>query len=81
MRIAVAVLGVQANSAQQVGHPVHHFAALLAVNTKGFTHDVVDRHLGVQRGIRVLKDDLQVTPNRAHLLGAQRGEFLTLVAH
>ena len=68
VRVPVAVLGVEADGAQQVSRPsaAGLVAAVQAVDAQRLGDDLVDRHPRVERGERVLEDDLQVAPQRPH---------------
>ncbi len=81
MREPVAVLGVEPDQAQQVSDPLR--PARLApglVDLEGLGDDVVDGQLRVQRGVRVLEDDLQVATHGPHLSHRHRGQLLPLEA-
>ena len=65
VRVAVAVLGGEADSRAAVGDPLRRaFLAGASVDVERLADDVVHRHLRVQRGVRVLEHDLHVLPQR-----------------
>ena len=68
VRVALGVLGVEADRLEQLGD------ALLAlglgadvVDLERLADDVADAHARVERGVRVLEDDLHVAAQRVHL--------------
>ena len=81
VRVAVAVLRVEADEPEQLGHPVRAALAVEVVDLERLGDDVVDRQARVQRRVRVLEHDLQVPAHRAHLPGRQRRQLLALEHH
>lgn len=75
MRIAVDVLGVEADDVQQFLDPLGPLAARngVRVDAEGLADDVSDRHTRIQRGVRILEDDLDVTAQLAHLRSPEVG--------
>ena len=51
------------------------------VHDERLADDVADRHAGVERGVRILEDDLHLPPHPAHLLATDLGQLDTLEAH
>lgn len=68
MRVAVDVLRVKPDEVEQLFDPLGSLATRYSVrmDSERFTDDVPHRHTRIQRGIRVLKDDLNVTTQFAH---------------
>src|SRR4051812_10252751 len=79
VRVAVVVLGVQADPLQQLLDPVELLALLhQVVDAQRRTDDVADRLPRVQRAVRVLEDDLQLASERAQLALLQLRDVLAL---
>ena len=70
------------NMEKQIRH-LDTLAALLAilhdaVHFQRLADDITDRHAGIERGVRILKDDLHVAPHQAQSLAFQLGQFFIL---
>src|SRR4029450_12416086 len=76
--IAVPVLGVQANDSKQLPDSFPAPAPVQPVDDQRLGDNVADRHPRVQRGVRVLEHDLEVTPDGAHLLAGLADQLLAL---
>ncbi len=77
MRVAVRVVGVQANLGQHLlDHDVALLAILDAVDQQALGDDVAHGHARVQRRIGVLEDDLHVAAQRLEFVGAQIEDIL-----
>jgi hypothetical protein len=83
VRVPVDVLGVEpheveelldARAAPALGHDV-------LVDLERLADDVTDRHPRVERGVRVLEDDLDVATHPAHLLARRPAPVGTLEDH
>ena len=83
MRVAVAVLGVEADQLAAARRPGRGsgLAAARPVDDQRLGDDVVDRHPRVQRRVRVLEDDLQVAAQRPHRRAAELGQLPAVVLH
>jgi hypothetical protein len=66
VREAVAVLGAEADGPQQLGDALLALRAVDVVDPQGLGDDLAHRHARVQRRVRILEDDLDLTPHRAH---------------
>ncbi len=82
MRIAIRVGRQQADDA----HEIRDALALLPaggeiVQPDGFADDVTYIHARVERGIRILEDDLQVPPQLAQLALIELQDRASLIAH
>src|SRR5438309_1820510 len=62
VRVTVAVLGVQADQAQQLAHVIGALGPVTPVDAKWFGDDLVDGHPRVERCVRVLEHDLEIAP-------------------
>ena len=73
MRIAAHVLGLQPDLDQQARHAVVPLAGRGGelVDDQGFAEDRADRHARIERGERVLEDDLHVAPHGAQIVAAE----------
>jgi hypothetical protein len=73
------MLRAQAHGTQQLFHTTPALSALIeAVDPERLADDVPHRHPRVQRGVRVLEDDLDVPPHRAHLSALERRDVLAV---
>src|SRR5919108_758423 len=82
VRVAVRVVRVEADHLEQLAHGVAPaFARADPVHLERLGDDVPDRHAGVERGVRVLEDDLHLAPHAPEILALQRGELLAHEAH
>ena len=72
--VAVDVLGVEPDEVEQLLDPLAAPALGhdVVVDLERLTDDVADRHPGVERGVRVLEDDLDVAAHPAHLAPRRR---------
>ena len=67
------MFGVEPDQAQQLPHPVVRVAPAVTVAVAGAVdpqrlgHDPAHRHARVERGVRVLEDDLEVPAQPSHL--------------
>src|SRR4249920_773217 len=76
---AVRVLGREPDRAQELLHSAIPLAsAVEAMDPERLGDDVPDRHARVQRGVRILEDDLDVPPDRPHLPALQPRDVLTV---
>ena len=78
--VTIDVLGVEPHQVEQLLDP---FAALVAwhdvgVDEERLTDDVTDRLAWIQRGVRVLEDDLDVAAQLAHLRTLGVGDVLAV---
>ena len=81
MRKAVVVLGREADPLQQVLHFAPQLAALGdALQAQRFADDLADPLARVQRGVGVLKDHLQLAPQRSHRSARKAGDLAALEA-
>src|SRR5450759_5132478 len=72
VRVAMDVALVQAHLGEQLADQL--LALLLVrhpVDQRALTDDLADRHAGVQAGVRILEDDLEIAADRLHRLAAQ----------
>src|SRR5206468_9238986 len=73
VRIAVVVLGAEADALQQLLDPGPHLLATARL-TKGpdrVPHDLPHAPARVQRGVRILEDHLHLAPHRVHRPAAE----------
>ncbi len=80
VRVAVVVLGVEPDHFHDLAHatsPLHLRAEL--VNAQRLADDRAHRTARVQRGVRILKDDLHVAPERSQLAPRPAGDVLPVV--
>ena len=69
VRIAAEDAWIESDSLQKIGYPIVPFgSARDSVNRKGLTYNRSDRHSRVQRGVRILKDDLHIPAPPSELL-------------
>ena len=80
VRVAIHVLGLEADAAEQFGHLGPHVALGLAVDLQGLADDVEDGHAGIQRGEGVLKDDLHLAAQFLQAGLVQLGHINHLIA-
>ncbi len=82
MGMPTAVLRSQTYRAQQLGYPGLTIAAAgFAVQPDRFANDGFHGHAWIQRGERVLKDDLQITANLTQFFRRQVGQVAAFVNH
>ena len=81
MRIAVAVLGVEANFAQQIGDAFASLTRSRAMNLERLGNGFVHLHTRVQRCERILEDHSEVGAIRPHGAVRQADEFLPVEDH
>jgi hypothetical protein len=75
VRVAVVVLGVEADQLEQVLHrPLRAVFGLDLLQTERRTHDRSDGVPRVQRGVRVLEDHLHLAAQRTHAGCRQVGD-------
>jgi hypothetical protein len=69
MGVPVDVLRVETDELEQLLHPLAPAALRndLAVDLKWLADDVPDRHARVQRGVGILKNDLNIPSEPAHI--------------
>ena len=62
MRVAAGMFGAQADQRQQFGNAfvAYGLALMQPMHFQRLAEDVTHTHLGVQAGVRVLKDHLQL---------------------
>ena len=73
VRIAVRVIGLQADESQQLLNSALRFlAARDVVNAQRFAHDVADGHPRIERGVGVLEDDLHLFAQLAHVFATEQ---------
>ncbi|CUJ66849.1 Uncharacterised protein [Achromobacter ruhlandii] len=79
MRIAVDHLWREAALVHQPAHPLlRRRAAGHAVDQQRFHDGIAHRHARVERGERILEDELDVAPQRLHGAAAQRADVLAV---
>ena len=73
MRIAAHVLGLQPHLDQQARHAVVPLAGRGGelVDDQGFAEDRADRHARIERGERVLEDELDIATHGAQIIAAK----------
>jgi hypothetical protein len=79
--VLVDAFGPQPDPREQ---PLHAFASFIggdAEIAQRLGDDLASLQTRIQRGIRILEDDLQVAPVLAHRLGREAGQFLALELH
>ena len=78
MRIAAHVIRLQTDGLEQMHDTLFELPPGLRqlVNDQGFADDRADAHARIERGVRVLKDDLDVAAQDAKLAGIQRSDIL-----
>src|SRR6188472_2733643 len=69
VRVAVDVLGVETNQIEQFLHPLAPAALrhYLTMDFEWLTDDVSDRLARIQGGVRILKNDLNIASEPAHV--------------
>ena len=75
------MLGCQPDGAQQLGHAFALPPKVQAVQMQRLCQDAADRHARVERGERVLEDDLHAPALRPQRGGIQRAEVLAFEVH
>ena len=80
MREAAHVVGAEADGLEQVDHALLALAAVAgqAVDGERLADDAADGVARVERGERVLEDDLHVAPHVAQLLARRVGDVASL---
>src|SRR5882724_10528863 len=80
VRVPRHVAGLQADGLEQVGDALLELTAGLCqpVNDQRFADDVADAHARVERGIGILKDDLDIAAKRAKFFAAERADVLAV---
>ncbi len=79
MRKAVAVLGVQPDRREQLLDSLPALVPVVAaVHPQRLSDDLSDRHAGVEGGIGILKHELDLPPELAHLAARDRCDVLAL---
>ncbi len=83
VRVAVDEVGVQPDPLQQVARPGGSLLGRhdVGVDLPGLRDDVADGHPRVQRGVRVLEDDLDVAAQPPQVLALEVGDVVALVEH
>src|SRR5215210_7062737 len=84
VRVAVVVLGVEADQLEKLLHPPLALAACATsyvVNLQRLGDDVAHRHAGVQARVGVLKDDLYVPAHAEHPLAVVTQYVLAVEDH
>ncbi len=72
VRSPVQGVAAQADLVEELGHPLVALAARQpVVDLERFAHDVVHAHAGVERGVRILEDDLHGPPGVPQLTTAR----------
>src|SRR5690606_6342680 len=81
MGVALEGVAPQAYPIQQVADLLQLILAVprQVVDLERLSHDLVDRHPRVERGVGILKHDLHAAPQRTHLAGAQVGDIAIVV--
>src|SRR5690606_23736902 len=79
VRVAVAVLGVEADDLEQLSDPFPAALVPQAMDLERLGDEVGDGHPGVERGEGVLEDDLEVTADGLELSSGHLREVLALV--
>ena len=74
------MIGLQADGLEQFHDPLFELAPGFRqlVNDQGFADDCADIHARIERGIGILKDDLDVAAQDAKRVGFQRPDVLVL---
>jgi hypothetical protein len=73
VRVAIRVFGFEPNQAKQLGYSIAPTASIAnAMDEKRFLDNPADGHTWVERRIWVLKDDLNIPPEPAQTIRAQR---------
>jgi len=79
VRIAVVVLGVEADELEQFLHVAPDTAGCFdLLQPERGADDGADRMPGVERGVRVLEDHLDLAPQRPHLARPQVRDVVTV---
>jgi hypothetical protein len=80
VRIAAHVVGREADRLEQLDDPRLELGPALRqlVDDQRLADDRADRHARIERGVRVLEDDLHVARQRAQLVLAGPGDVLAL---
>ena len=80
VREAVRVLRAQPNRPQQLGDATVSLVPTAgdAVDLEWLADDVANGHAWIQRRVRILEDDLQLTADRAHLLPLEARDVATV---
>src|SRR5215210_6813003 len=84
MRVAVVVLGVEADQLEKLLPPPLALAACATTYVVGLERlgdDVTHRHAGVQARVGVLEDDLHVPPHAEHPLAVVTQYVLAVEDH
>ena len=78
VRIAAHVLGLQPDLDQQARHAVVPLAGRGGelVDDQRFAEDRADRHARIERGERILEDDLHLAPHGAQIVAAEAQHVL-----
>ena len=79
VREPVPVLGAQTDGAEELFDARPSFStAIELVDPQGLGDDLAHRHPRVERRVRILEDDLHITPNGPHLATRDRGDVVAL---
>src|SRR5215203_2295706 len=83
VRVAVVVLGIQADHLEKLLHPPLALAGVTAyvVGLQRLGDDVAYGHAGVQARVGILEDDLHVPPHAEHLLAVVTQYVLAVEDH
>src|SRR5262245_50622041 len=76
------MLGIKSDQLKQLRNTVAAMSlSPLAMNIKRFFNYLADPHPWVERGIRILEDDLHTLPQPPHLVRAERQQVLPVDPH
>src|SRR5215469_13989140 len=80
MWVAPHVIGVEPYGFEQLDNSVHELPMCVhqAVNGQSLANDGADRHARIERGIRILKNNLQVARQHPQLRPVERGDVRRL---
>ena len=83
VRIAPRMVGPQPYQLEQLRHARRSLLLVAdqAMQPQRLAQHGTDSHARIERGVRVLEDDLQAAAARAHLVGVERQQVLALEAH
>src|SRR6185369_8756971 len=78
VRVTVHVIRIKPDASQQCGHAIAAFTLrALMMNYERLANDVADLHARIQRGVRILKNDLHLAPGLAQFFFVERENVST----